>query len=555
MRILPSAAAHAFLLCCVVSPSVWAQPVEEAKNSPTVLMTLTLPRLLETLTTFEKIAAQVIPEEIRPGMLRGQLGQMLGDPELANLEPEKPVVLLLTEPSPASPIPGYVLFIPAKAAAPFDQALGVFGLQTDYVDGVLVVAQDPEALTAGRVNLKHYKLAEKSASKVDLSLDIDVETALRIYGTFLDVGLSEMEGLFGGLLTEGPEELRAQLELSQIMTRAYLHVARSVLHQSKTLELELTFTPNAADAKVTYLPLTGTPMEGFLNFPAPTANRVPALIPRPYAAAELLQLEPKRFSRLIGWVLNEAQQSGPKIETLLTPEASQSFLELIAHYDGNFAMALTPTEGAPLGYTYVGEVSDGAVALEATAVWIERFGQDGDLAKVLQTGPLASYLKLTRDVRKHQGVSLHRVTTTFKDTLDDNDAAERIQQLQAAYPKEYDFGWSAGYFVGGTSSSVVDGLIEKLQAPPAEAAPMAAMTRYGAAQNVYIDVDIGALLESLSVLVPAEERDQEALGKVIAALKKGSPAVGAASFQNGQAIKQFHVPLAGILSAFHELNN
>ena len=181
MRNLPHAAALLALVFSGFSPSLRAQPVEKAGNAPTVLMTLTLPRLLETLTTFEEIAAQVIPEEIRPGMLRGQLGQMLGDPELANLEPGKPVVLLLTEPSPASPVPGYVLFIPAKAAAPFDQALGVFGLQTAYVDGVLVVAQDPEALTAGRANLKHYKLAEKSASKVDLSLDIDVETALRIY--------------------------------------------------------------------------------------------------------------------------------------------------------------------------------------------------------------------------------------------------------------------------------------------------------------------------------------------------------------------------------------
>jgi len=341
------------------------------------------------------------------------------------------------------------------------------------------------------------------------------------------------------------------MELSQITTRAYLHVARSVLHQSKDLQFELTFTPNAADAKVTYLPLTGTPMEGFLSFPKPTANRVPALIPRPYAAAEFVQLEPKRFSRLIGWVLKEAQQSGPKVEVLLTPEASKSFLELMAHYDGNFAMALTPTEGAPLGYTYVGEVSDGAAALEATAAWMQRFGQDGDLAKVLQTGPVAAFLTLTRDIRKHQGVSLHRVTTTFKD----KEGVEEIQRFLTAYPSEYEFGWSAGYFVGSSSPSLVNGLIEKVQAPPAAAVPMAAVTRYGAEQNVYVDVNIGAIVESFAVLVPEEEREQETLEKVIAALKKGGPAVGAASFQNGQAVKQFHLPLAGILSAFHEVNN
>ena len=105
---LSLAGSGGFLAPALISADI-PVPAPMVMPEETAYALVVIPDLLATLGRIEAIAELFNPGAMPKGALKAQLGNMLGDPELANFT-GKPVVIVV---GPGAPTPSFALLVPA----------------------------------------------------------------------------------------------------------------------------------------------------------------------------------------------------------------------------------------------------------------------------------------------------------------------------------------------------------------------------------------------------------------------------------------------------------
>jgi hypothetical protein len=525
------------LLVLFSTPVPAQAPGAGASASGKLMALLALPDLLKTLDSIEAIAALIAPDEVQPGMLRAQLGGMLGDPTLENLDATRPVCLLVFTPQPGNPKPPVALYIPAKNAAPYDQMAAAFGAQAEFDSGTLIVAQTPEELAFGKAKLDTYKKVATQGLTEDLRLFVSLEDVMASYGFFIDMGVQQMLMMMEQGLQEAGGELGAagQLETGLIAMRAYAKVLRSMLGQSKNVEIGLSLSKSDIDAKIVYRPKSRNSVAEFLGGSKPTRSPVFSHIAAPYSLAYVAQIDTARTKAFFETVLGDLSSSDPKLKELLTDDVKAVVTDYLSVFTGSVA-ATMGSGNSPFGYTFSATVKSETEVLSVLDKALKLYEPGGALNKLMSSMGLFTKASLAKSVRQSGGANVHCVAVDY----DLGELPEESRKILDLMPKSYDLAVVGGFLVGSTTPETTDALIVRAKAGGGDVA-LKSFSHYGDGKNFYMDLDLAHVVESIVAFVPGGiDQDVE---KALGALKDAPPVIASGSLHGGRAVKEFRIPV------------
>jgi hypothetical protein len=196
---------------------------------------LTLSSLDAALKGFAEIAAVVDPSEKAPTSedMKGDLGAMLGDPQLSGVDGSKPIAIALLGPAdPAGPpMPRIVGLVPAKQATPYDQSLLALGMESRFADGLLEIALTPGSLEAAATARSLHSTIVKSKLNKTARLHLNTTSILESFGPMLRQYVAMIPMMIGSM-GEGSEGLAKIL-------KAELLGLVAILEQGHAIELDV----------------------------------------------------------------------------------------------------------------------------------------------------------------------------------------------------------------------------------------------------------------------------------------------------------------------------
>ena len=526
-------------LLVLFSSSVQSQaPGAGASSSGKLMALVALPKLLETLDSIEAIAALMAPDEVQPGMLRAQLGEVLGDPTLENLDATRPVCLLVFTPQPGNPKPPVALYIPAKNASPYDQMAGAFGAQAEFDSGTLIVGQTPEEVAFGKAKLGTYKEVAAQGLTEDLRLFVSLEDVMTSYGFLIDMGIQQMMVTVQQGLQEAGEEVggAAQLETGLLVMRAYAQVLRSMLSQSKNVELGLSLSKTAIDAKVVYRPKAETSVAEFLGGSTPTRSPVFSHITAPYSLAYAAQIDSARTKGFLDTLVGQVSSSDPKLKEMLT----DAFKAIMTDYLDVFTGSVAATLGAgnsPFGYTFAATVKSEAEVLTVMEKALKLYEPGGALDKFMSSMGFSTTASLAKSVRQSGGANVHRMALKYD--LGE-DLPEESKKILETMPKSYDLAVVGGVLLGSSTPEATDAMITRAKGGGGDV-PLKSFSHYGEGKSFYMDLDVSRFVDSLVAFVPGGVAGD--VEKALGVLRDAPPVMASGALHSGRAVKELRIPV------------
>ena len=194
VRVLTAAAMIA--LFAGWAPISAAEPVPQPLDlgSPDVSVLLAIPNI-DTLFQHLDAISKAFNPQAQPGQIKAIVGFKLGDPALANFDLTKPVVFMVFKAPAATGAgaePPSAIFIPAKAASPYDQMAQQMQMQSAFKDGVLIIAKTEEGLKLGQTQLPAYGKVAAAKIGADIRIWTSVTNLLSTYGAQMKTAIDAM---------------------------------------------------------------------------------------------------------------------------------------------------------------------------------------------------------------------------------------------------------------------------------------------------------------------------------------------------------------------------
>ncbi len=529
-----------------------AVPAPLAPGSDDVIAYIVVPGLDAALKDVAGIAGTVTPDPTKaptPDQLKTQVGVLLGDPGLANLDGSRPLLVAVLRAQPAQPaqpmptVPPLVGLFPAKQAAPFDQHLAAIGMQSRFADGLLAVAQTPDALAAAsKVRGLYDRLA---TAKLDTTarLYLDTGAALELYGQFLKASVAQLTSLFGNLGGGGPGATGegSMQGLARILKLEALALL-ALLEQLDQLQLDLDLGPAGIGGDTVAVAKTGSPLAEF--FSKSKALRPPTtsvLEGGDGLATVSYVFDPDSFGTLLQTVINEVSKD-PDSASFFTPEFTRLFTDIGSWWKGTGVMIMRASERT-IAMDYVMDVTDGQKYLEVMEKTTALMAPGSAFAEAYRQLGMEFSLSLQRDAREHAGVPVHHWKMSMK-----------MPDAPAGTP--FDSGFMAGMMnqeaglavVGGRglmsyNSLALDRMIDAAKAgKTGSALKLESRSIFGAGRHAYVDYDIVGLMKAIFLAMPEGQPGAEAL-EALADWPSARPMVMAITFDTGRAQLQGRMPV------------
>ncbi len=522
-----------------VAPAPPSAPATEAD----LLGYLLLPNPEAAIRDAETLAASFQPGQVQPGMIKGQLGAMLGDPELKNLDLSKPVLVALYRPGAgADPSMGMMGMIPRAAAvisakdpAALAAVLATRGMEGKAGNGVLAVGFPPDGASAAVAASAAYGAFAAGAAKAgagmpngDLRLHLKIDRLLAAYGQPLEEAVDGLAGLLEGAMPPKGEKNPFGLSgegLASLVMLEFKGILSS-LRQTTSLQVDLDLRGTAIASEVRIEAKAGTALADLLSMPAPGPNRALAL---PAGAGGFLvmgsQLDAKKIAAFVGRMLDELAKD-PSAAEVLTPELKAELTSGMDWFGGDTAVVMKPAAGKPMGMDAAMTVKDEAEALAKVEKWMKLFSPEGALGKFYTDLGVPMDVKIEKGVRTHAGAAVHR----YKMNVDLKDAPpEQAEAMKAMMMGEFEFAFAGGFYLASADPASLDAMIDRAKAPPAgKGLELKSAAAFGPGRHVYADYDVLGLLKSMSGLPGMEE-----VGKAFAGIPDGDPMLFAVTLTDG----------------------
>lgn len=522
-------------------------PAPQKIESERVLGYVALPGLEKVIQDVVAVMGQFVPEQANPDMLKMQIGAMLGDPQLQNMDLQKPIVVVAFRPEQPGPMPTppMAFYIPAKAASPYSESLAQQGVQTKFTGGVLLAAQTPQDLELAEKNLGFYNgLGGEIEGTARLYLHIG--RLLEAFGPMIDQGMKAMEEQMKGAMGEGspvgqPEQMMGILAAEM---QGFLALARECEEVQADIDLGKEIVK--FDKVVTGKP--GSTLAAFFKASAAKPAVSTSLVGGEALFAGAFHCDPATLGALFKKVLGEMRKT-PEVAELLPPEVTNLWTDLSWWAgDASMKMKMAAVDEGMFTMDYAMGVQDAEKYLsvmESASKLLEPGSALGELYKGMGM-PLE--VGLEKDVRKHGDVSVHRFKMKVAESGEEGSPPMPGMEMVQGMLRDYEMALVNGQAVVSQDPAGLDALIDAARAGEEKPLELAAVKAFGKGRHGYMDYDILGLLKSILQAMPFFGEATQAFDNVTS---KGA-LVFAVTFADGRMLVQGGIPLQPFVQLVNE---
>ena len=522
------------------SPGTGAIPAPLKIASDRVMASIAIPNLGTAVEHIEAIAASFAPPgEFQPGMLKMQVGGMLGDPGLIHLDGAMPLVLMVFKTdTPAEP-PQVVMFMSHKEGSPYAETLAGMGMQSKVQDGALMLSQTADALATAEQALSAYHEVAAAGITSDLRISLNMGSLMDTYGGLVQSQVDQMAGMVTGMSSMGQPGAPGPASMAQIADLLKLEVKAlfALLEQVDTVQYDVNLGADAIELDEIFTAKPGTAMADLLTGGPVDQNDALGLLSEPGYMTVAAQIDSKKMSSFVVKILTQLAKD-PAAADFLTQELIDVYAEMGDCYSGDMAFAVRQAEGFPFASESVMAVTDEARCLELVEKGLSILAPGSGFGKMYADMGMELSVALEKDVRNHGGVAIHRIKMTFD--------MENVSEVEAAQVKamlkDTELAFAKGYYLASQDPAGLDKMIDTALAGTPGGAQLRAMQLFGDGQHVYVDFDVVRLLQAAMSMIP--QGMPNPMAPLLEGVTSTEPIVGAASSADGRARIQVKIPLS-----------
>ncbi len=495
---------------------------------------LVIPDLNAALQGVVDLTDAVKPGTMTLQQLRTQAGDMLGDPELSNLHPKKPVLLVALNDAEEESLPTLVALIPAREAAPYAQSLARLGMVTKYEGGLLLATTAPEALEkADDLRAMYDRIAETEVS-ASVRLYLHVGHLLETFGSLLEERIDLLISAFGMLQTGtaggfgGPEGE----EWIQMLLKAELKGFLALARQCNEVQVDLTVGGIGVKVDKVVVAKSGSALSNLFEKSALLQPTSFGILGAEGTISGVYALDADGSARLAKDVLAELEKD-PDCARLFTPEIRALFEDVSDWWPERGSFSTSSSRETPYNVNAVLEVKDADKYLAVMEKFMN-FAKPGTyLHDLYKSMGMDLQPAIKRDARTHAGVSVHRFEIFGKM----EGGGLLTEEVLKSIPTSMEIAFVRDMGAFSYTPDDLNSLIDTIKGDTTEGElTLQAVRTFGAGRQVYFDYDVIAVMKSLGNVIPGAEG-------IYDKMSAGYPLVGAMTFDSNRAAMQLHIPI------------
>lgn len=461
-------------------------PEPLSPDSDQVLAYVALPGIDTVLGDVAAFGDLVEPGSMNQQMLATQLGATLGDPQLATIRRDQPIVLLVLKGSSgqAGP-PPVAAFLPAENGSPIEQAVARFGMQATRSGDLLLVGESPEALAQAEKLRSVYDRISEAKIQHTGRVYLHAGRILEIYRPLLDTqiaSLSQMAGMFA------PPQQPGGMSIATIL-KAEVNGLLALLSQSDELQLSVDLGRDGASGDAVLVAKPGSALGKFFAGSAQQKARAPDYTVAEGALAGSCAIDPKGLSALAQDVITELKKD-PALAAVLKPELTDLYTGIDAWWTGTAFFQYGASDGGVI-YEGVMGVPDAEKFDEVWRKWLAMFKEEGALHEMYKSLGM-ELVGVQETSREHAGVSIRELSVEWK-------AGGAIPaEALSSMPSGWQIAVADGQALLSSDSTSMDRMVDNAKAGRESEHRLAAREVFGAGQQVYQDVHFLRLLQGMA---------------------------------------------------------
>ena len=508
------------------------QPIDVGKD---VSVFLAIPDLSKAIDNIEAIGGQFNPN-VHKGQTKMILGMTLGDPGLNNLDTSKPVVAMVfkTPPANAGGPPPFAIYVPAKAAAPYDQFAQGAQLLSSYKNGVLIVAKTQDALTTAEEQLPAYQKIADAKIAADARIYVSVSSLLATYDQQIKAGVAMMQQAVAAGPPGAPAGMNAQAigKVLNIELKALLEILNEV--DSQQLDLTLKADSITVDSLLTAQ--KGSALADLFSAPDPGASKTLRVLPAGGSLVGAMRMNQKGYGASSKKIL-ETLSKDPDFSSLVTPDLQSLFTSIGELVNGDLAFAFSSDATTPFKLQEAVSITDEKKYLDTMTKISALMSPDGPIGKFYADMGMKLNATFEKSYRKHGNTDVHR----YKNDVDLGNLPPAQAAQMKAFMKDMDIAIVNNMVLLANDPADVDSMIDKALAGDAAKPDVSleSITVFGGGKSAYFDIDIIGFIKAIVTSMPGNPA-----APMFAQLKASAPIVVAGSMDSGRLFLQTKIPLA-----------
>lgn len=522
-------------LALFVSVSGWARAsvVEKPVVMQDAMVCVTVSDLHGFIDGVGEVAAQVNPA-ISGMMIKSQLGIMLGDPGLSGIAPGKGLAVVAMDQTNVFA----VIEINEAQAATYSAALLQQGVQSRFIEGVLVVAPDEVQLAKGAglvVAVKETQLAKRTPS---LRVAAPLAGLLEKNKTQIDGMMQMMPMMIGmGMAQSAPDMDPETAQSTLRILQAELQVLLSLAGQCEIAEIVLLPKDGSLQIKETYMARPGTRLATLLNSPKinqPNPKIQSGLVGKAAIALDCTMANPEALTLFFG------EEMGVLLEVLGLQSAdvagwNQMMKTSMSFYGGSFSETIDFGGDKFMDICCIMDVKDEAAALEYYKTSI------ADMAPVLKLYKnlgMEMSMDFKENVREHAGVNIHQYKISLK--MSEEQMAALTSMNMDFGNMDCDIAVCDGLMLCAMGDTKVETLIDRVKNGDFTVEPLKARSVYPADGFFYCDIDVARYMSGIASIMPKDPNNP--LPQIAAMLQGSEPVTSAGFRENGMVMCSANIP-------------
>jgi hypothetical protein len=508
-------------------------------KSKDVLGYLAIPSLNRALKEISAIANLFAPGQVTPEKMKAQLGAMLGDPTLENLELEKPLVVLLVKGKQAGAPPAPALVLPVKKKEALEQAVTGMGMKSQFEGGLFMVAlSDPEVLGAPATLTGSYREIAGAGISRTARLQLQLGSLMTPLRPMIEQGISQWIQMFQSLAAAANGSTAEQARSTASILEAEARGLLGLLDQCEVAQIDLDLGGQSIGIDKVVSAKPGTALHDFLRQSSRSPSPLTVLPEAERFLAGALRCDSKSMGVLFKQLVDEAAK-GPDGAALA--ESAAMFLELGNWWGGLAAFGMGP--GKEVGFTidYDMEVLDETKFLAAIEKGMGMLAPGGALSQLYSGMGLELTAKLAKAAREHAGVPVHRWNLSLEAKDPKGPLAANLGMLKA-FMKDMELAVVKGHGLMSGDPARLDAMIEQAKSGAAKELPLKARKTFGPGRQGYFDYDLIGLLKVVQGLMP-QGPESTNMKRDLDKVKARDPMIIAITFGSGSVQAQVNIPL------------
>jgi len=508
-------------------------------KSPQVLGYLVVPDLETTTGRIEEIAAEFAPDQIKPGIAKGRLGQILGDPELAYLDKAMPlVVMVLRADAPTEP-PRVAAFMSYAKGMPYPETAERLGAASRIVKDALIVSNAHDTLDVAEALMPLYRKIRTVTVASDIRVAFSPHRLTEIYGGMVREWIDRMVESMGALAaTSQPGAGSDQGAWLGKVLKLEMNAGLAVLADIEVVQSDVSFDVEAFTATRIAVASPGSRLANLLSSPPVGENYAMDLLTEPGFVMYAAQVDPRRLSDFILDVMGRLSED-PDAAEILTPDVVSLYEDMDTWLTGDMAVSVRSIGESPFVTESATGVRDAGKSLAMVERGMSLMVPGGAFSKMYREMGMEFSMTLEKEVRYHAGVPVHRVETMLEMPAAPEGWAAQMKDMM----KDTEFAFAGGYYLAAQDPTVLDKAIDRaLAGVRTSAVTFHARQLFGPGHHVYVDVDFVGLMRALMATIP--EGMPNPLEPVIEQVTSGEPIAYAMAWSDGRAQDKLRIPLS-----------